>query len=367
MALDLPRALGWRLRRHSLDPSEAESATGVVGRVLALRGWPDDAADLAVSARLTTPGSGALQRALADGELIQSYALRGGSYVFTPDVAAQVLAARTVTRIWETRRWQQQGGFAIDDWEPLRQQVCAALADGPLTRDEISARLAESELRHLAAAARGEGADCLYKPLHWWGVICFGPRRDGRSTFRLLRGDPRWPGPARIEEAGPELVLRYLGAYGPVTPENLTYWLTEGLGVPRRRLQEWLTDRREEVATLSIDGEDVHVLDGDLDAMRAAEPSRAVVLLPAYDPWILGPGTADGRVVFPGRRSLFSRGANPVVWRGVVAGTWRVHGSSALVSWFSEVGDVPRAALDEAVHRLSRHRGPDLTFEVSTI
>ena len=346
---------------------DAETATDVLGRVLALRGWPVEAADLAVSARLTTPGSGALQRALDDGELVQSYAFRGGSYVFTPHVAALVLSARTLTRIWETRRWQQQGGFAIDDWEPLRKQVCAVLADGPLTREEISARLAESELSHLAAAARGNGADSLYKPLHWWGDICFGPRRDGRSTFRLLRGDQRWPGPAAIDEAGPELVIRYLGAYGPATPANLSYWLTEGLGVPRRRVREWLSDLRDELANLSIDGEEAYVLARDLDAMHGAEPSRSVVLLPAYDPWILGPGTADVRIVAPGRRALFSRGANPVVWRGAVAGTWRMHGNGAMVSWFSEAGDAPMAGLDEAVQRLSRHRGQDLTFALSTM
>lgn len=361
VAVDLVRTLSWRLRRHSLDPASAPTATDVLDRVLALRGWPEDCADLAVGLRLASPDPGAVERTLGAGELIRSYAFRGGSYVFTPEVAALVLSARTVTRAWETRRWQHQGGFELDDWEPLRHAVCAALADGPLTRTEIAARLAETELHHLAPAARGQGADSLYKPLHWWGDICFGPSREGASTFRLLRGDPRWPGLARIDDAGPALLRRYLHAYGPATPENLAYWLTEGLGVPRRRLEGWWGSLRDELVSESVGGRTCYLLQADLDEVIAAEPSRAVVLLPAYDPWIFGPGTADDRVVPPPRRALFSRGANPVVWRGVVSGTWRLQGKQAMVSWFDEAGEPPRAELDDGVQRLAATSGRELS------
>lgn len=366
MAVDLVRALSWRLRRHSLDPVAAPAATDALDRVLALRGWPESSADVAVGLRLASSDSGALARALDAGELLRSYAFRGGSYVFTPEVAALVLSARTVTRVWETRRWQHQGGFALDDWEPLRQAVCAALVDGPLTREEISSRLAETELRHLAAAARGTGADSLYKPLHWWGDICFGPTRDGTSTFRLLRGDPRWPGLTEIDDAGPALIRRYVGSYGPATPENLAYWFTEGLGVPRRRLEEWLSDQGDELVSESVDGRTAYLLQADLDEVHAAEPSRAVVLLPGYDPWVLGPGTADGRIVPAARRALFSRGSNPVVWHGVVTGTWRLQGNRVIVSWFSEAGDPPLAGLDDAVRWLAKALSRELTATLVT-
>lgn len=361
MAVDLVRALSWRLRRHSLDPASAPTATDVLDRVLALRGWPEDSADLAVGLRMASLDPGAVERTLDAGGLIRSYAFRGGSYVFTPEVAALVLSARTVTRAWETRRWQHQGGFELDDWEPLREAVCAALVDGPLTREEISARLAETDLQHLADAARGQGADSLYKPLHWWGDICFGPTRDGASTFRLLRGDPRWPGPPEIDDAGSELVRRYLHSYGPATPENLTYWLTEGLGVPRRRLEQWLAGLSDELVTGSLDGQTAYLLQADRDEVRAAEPSRTVHLLPAYDPWVLGPGTADGRVVPPSRRARFSQGAHPVVWRGVVSGTWRLQGDVAVVSWFDEAGEAPHDELGDGVQRLATALGRELT------
>lgn len=332
-----------------------------------MRGWPADAADLAVCVRQAVPDPGGLERALDAGELIRSYAFRGGSYVFTPDIAALVLSVRTATRVWETRGWQHQGGFVLDDWEPLREELCTALTDGPMTRKEISARLAGTALAHLAGAATGAGADSLYKPLHWWGDICFGPPRDGQATFRLLRGDPRWPGLPTVDDAGRELILRYLGGYGPATAENLDYWLTEGLGAPRRRVQQWLTHLRDAVATVSVDGEDGYALRGDLEELGLAEPSKVVRLLPAFDPWILGPGTADARLLSPARRDLLSRGANPVVWGGLVAGTWRLRGKTIEVSWFSECGETPSGALEEERQRLSRIRIQDLGAALSAI
>lgn len=335
--------------------------------MLALRGWPFDAADLAVCVRQATPDPGGLGRALDAGEMVRSYAFRGGSYAFTPDNAALVLAVRTATRIWETPRWQQQGGFTLDDWEPLREAVCAALSDGPMTRGEISARLAQTGLAHLSAAATGTGADTLYKPLHWWGDICFGPTRDGMATFRLLRGDPRWPGLPAVDDAGRELVTRYLGAYGPATAENLHYWFTEGLGVPRRRLHGWLADLGDQVATLALDGQEGYVLDADLEAVRAAEPTATVRLLPAFDPWILGPGTADVRIIASRRRGLFSQGASPVLSGGVVVGTWRLRAGTVAVSWFGEAGEIPTDALEAEAQRLSRIRAQDLTVVSSAI
>ena len=368
MMLDGARTMAWRLRRHALEPVAGTTVADVAHRVIALRGWPIDLADLAICVRQAEPDPGSLDRALEDGDIIRSYAFRGGSYVFTPAIGAVLLSARTATRIWETHRWQQQGGFALDDWEPLRDAVRVALAAGPMTRGEISAHLARiPALRHLAAGAAGLGADTLYKPLHWWGDICFGPTRDGQATFRLLSGDPRWPGLPDVDEAGRRAVALYLRAYGPATFDNLVYWLTEGLGVPRRRLRGWMADLGVDVTEVTVDGVDAYALTADLDQLSAAEPSDAVRLLPGFDPWVMGPGTADMRVLARERRALASRGANLVVWRGVVSGTWRVRGQDVTVCWFDETGPAPAAALGDEVQRLAGIRAQELDLTLTLV
>src|SRR5699024_5023336 len=123
-------------------------------------------------------------------------------------------------------------------------------------------------LAHLATGATGAGADSLYKPLHWWGDICFGPTRDGQATFRLLADDPQWPGLPDVDDAGRQAIRLYLTAYGPATIGNLSYWLSEGLSVPRRRLQGWLADLGDELCTVTIDdGAEAYLLATDRDEL----------------------------------------------------------------------------------------------------
>ena len=356
--ITVARALSWRLRRHALDPVTGTDVADVLDRVVALRGWPADLAELACAVRQEEPAPETLQRSLDEGEVIRGYAFRGGSYVFGHQVAAVLLACRRATRVWETRRFQQQAGFTLPDWQPLRDAVHEALASGPATRQEISDHLARvPALRQLAAAALGAGSDSLYKPLHWWGDICFGPTRDGQSTFRLLDGDPRWPGLPALEDAGPRAVELYLGSYGPATLANLEYWLTEGLSVPRRRLSTWLAELGDTVTPVSIAGTDAYALTRDVPQLIAAEPSDAVRLLPGFDPWIFGPGTADDRLLPTARRALATKGAQLVIRGGVASGTWRIQGGQLAVAWFDEAGTPPRADLEQETARIGRLRG----------
>lgn len=360
ITLDGARALGWRLARHGLDPVTGLGVVDVAGRVLAARAWPAEGAELMVAQRQASPSLGAVAAELAAGTLVCAYAFRGGSYLMSPEVASTVLAVRTTTRVWESPRYQAQGGFEVHDWGSLQAAVREVLTEGPATRAEIAAHLATSPaLRHLAeAAASGAGSDSLYKPLHWWGDICFGPSRDGQSTFRLASEEPGSMNPD-VDTAGRRAVADYLGAYGPATFDNLTYWLTEGLSAPRRRVLGWLEDLGGEVTRAASDGVDAYVLTESLDAIQGSEPpSDAVVLLPAYDPWVMGPGTSDARLVPPARRALLSNGGNAVVHRGVVRGTWKVSAGAVRVAWFDD--SALGAELAAAVERLAAIRGEEL-------
>lgn len=355
--------LTWRWRRHTRWGDDTSSIE-VVRRVLAVRGWPARVPALAVGVRTGEPAEEAIASALSDGALVRSYAFRGGSYVFAPEVAADLLAVRTITRIWETDRWQRQAEIDVPDWEPVREGVLTALADGPRTRAEIADHLRRDHAtRSVAdAAASGAGADTLDKPLHWWGDICFGPERDGTTTFRRLDGHPDRPGAVDPDEAGPRAVRAYLAGYGPATAENLRYWFTEGLGVPRRRLEAWVADLCDvdELVAVTVDGERRLARATDAEEMAGSGPDGsdpAVGLLPGFDPWVLGPGTADATIVPPARRALFSAGRDLVVVDGVVSGTWRRRGTAVTVSWFPETGRPPVDHLRRAVARLAKVEG----------
>ena len=157
-----------------------------------------------------------------------------------------------------------------------------ALADGPATRAEIWEHVrSDHALAHLEVGASGAGSDSLFKPLLWWGDICFGPDRDGSTTFRLLDGDPLWTGALDLEGAGPRAVRDYLAAYGPATTANLRYWLTEGLSAPWRHVERWIAKLGQDVATVEMDGVEALVLTRDLDSMSAFEPSEDIASSPS--------------------------------------------------------------------------------------
>lgn len=341
------------MRQQLLHPVGTESVAGVVRRLGAVPAQLDSTAELAVRARQERSRPGEVARALAKGEIIKSFAFRGATHLLTPEEGGAFLALRAASRMWELPSWQSFYGLTPSDWPLLRGAVREALADGPMTRDELGAAVtALPKFRHLGFAF-ADGAGTLLKPLAWQGDMSFGPPRDGRATFQRLDVNPRWTGLPGLDEAGMQAVEAYFRAYGPATPDHVRYWLGEGLGAGRKRIQTWIASLGDRLAVVDIDGEPAYILREDLDALAATPATTAVRLLPGHDQWVLGPGTADARVVPPARRALVSRKANLVIVGGVVSGTWSLSDDQAVVSWFPEAGPPPHEALAEEVARLA--------------
>jgi DNA glycosylase AlkZ-like len=353
VSLSWAQALAWRMRQQLLDPVGTESVAGVVRRLVAVPAQIDAAAELAVRARRERSRSGEVARALAEGRIIKTFAFRGATHLLTPEDGGAYLALRAASRMWELPSWQSFYGLTPSDWPRLRETVREALADRPMTRDELGAAItARPKFRHLGFAF-ADGAGTLLKPLAWQGVMSFGPRRDGRATFQRLDDNPRWAGVPDLDEAGTRAVEAYFKAYGPATPDHVRYWLGNGLGAGRKRIQSWIAGFGDRLAALDIAGESAYILREDLEHLAATPATTAVRLLPGYDQWVLGPGTADAHVVPPARRTLVSGKANLVIAGGVVSGTWSVAGDQVVVAWFAEAGPPPRDALAEQVARLA--------------
>jgi hypothetical protein len=186
MPLTWAQALGWRMRQQLLDPVGTASVAGVVGRLGAVPAQSDAAVELAVRTRRQRSRPGEVARAVAEGQVVKTFAFRGATHLVTPEDGGVYLALRAASRMWELPSWQKHYGLTPADWPALRKAVRDALADGPLTRDELGAAVtARPKFRHLGFAF-GDGAGTLLKPLAWQGDMSFGPPRDGRTTFQRL-------------------------------------------------------------------------------------------------------------------------------------------------------------------------------------
>jgi hypothetical protein len=360
-------ALAWRLQRQLLDPVGTGSVVDVVERLGAVPAWPDAAAELAIAARRTGGKSGDAARALAAGEVVKVFAFRGGTHLMTPHDGGAYLAVRASSRMWELPSWQSFYGLAPSDWPRFRAYVRDALGDGSLTRSELADALGRSSRYRNLHTALVEGNDTLLKPLTWQGDMGLGPVRDGEQTFLRLHDVPGWAGIPDLDEAGPTVVATYLHTYGPATPNRVHDWFGKGLGAKRRDITRWLDRLDDRLEQLTIDGDRVLVLREDLDELKTTAASTAARLLPGRDPWVMAPGTSDTRVVPPTHREAFSRSANPVVYRGAVAGSWALRAERLEISWFTESGRVPRTAIDHEVTVLGRFLDRPLEAAVQVV
>jgi DNA glycosylase AlkZ-like len=356
------------MRRHLLDPVGRLSVADVVGRLCGVQAQVASSAELAVRLRRERSRRGEVARALRDGRLIKTWAMRGTLHLLKPDEAGAFLSLMAFGRTWERPAWQRYFGLTPKQIQGLRGAARVALADGPLTREElVAAVVAQRGFRHSGDALRSSWGTVL-KPLAWQGDLCHGPSQGTRVTFMLPESaSTRWSGVPDPEDAAPVAIRAYLGAYGPATMDAFGNWLAGGY-FGKRQLRAWFGELEPQLAEVDIDGERAFVLAEDLDELVSTSPTSALRLLAGFDQFVLGPGTGDGHVVPAARRAAVSRQSgwiSPVVVAGgVVSGTWELDDGRVRIVWFPEAGRQPLNALRAEVARLAEILDRDLTSAV---
>ena len=86
------QALAWRMRRHYLDPIGDRPVPAVVRRLCGVQSQVASSAELCVRVRRTTSKAGEVARALRDGRLIKTWAMRGTLHLLVPEDAGAFLS-----------------------------------------------------------------------------------------------------------------------------------------------------------------------------------------------------------------------------------------------------------------------------------
>jgi hypothetical protein len=359
------------MRRHMLDPVGTLSIPAVVRRLCGVQSQVASFAELAVRVRRQRSRRGEVARALSQGRLVKTWAMRGALHLLTPEDAGAFLSVIASARTWERPSWQRYFGLTTDVMERLRAAVRDALDEEAMTREELVAAVVKRRgLSHVGEGLRS-GWGTVLKPLAWQGDLCFGPSVGNRVTFmRPDRASTRWRDLPEPDEAARTAISAYVGAYAPVTADAFGAWMSGGW-FGTRQLRTWFASLGDRLAEVDVDGDRAFVLAADLGELMATEPTDAVRLLPGFDQYVLGPGTGDPRVVPPSRRSAVSRQAgwiSPVVVAGgAVRGTWEVATETIRVAWFRESARAPRRALISEAERLAAILGQDLRTTIETV
>ncbi|MBC3191205.1 winged helix DNA-binding domain-containing protein [Pseudonocardia sp. C8] len=327
--IDVSAVLAWRSRRQHLDRPHGLAAADVVRRLAGVQAQVPSAAEQAVAVRRAEAVGGTAE-ALASGALVRVWGQRGTLHLLHPADAPSYLALLASVRSWERPPWQRE--FATAGQVAALAEVAAEVLPGArLTRAELAGAYADRTGDGSLAERLGSGWGAVLKPLAWQGLLCHaaaGPA-DG-TTVRFTA--PPWAGrlPA-VEDAAAVAIPAYLGAHGPATPETFGAWLLRG-AVGKRVLRGWFdaVAARGLITPVRVGGGTRWARTADVDGLAAARPHEELRLLPAFDQFLLGPGTADPDVLDPAHRSRVSRAAGwiaPVVLhRGRVAGTWETGG-----------------------------------------
>jgi hypothetical protein len=354
------QALSWRMdRHHLLTRAKPNRLSHVAGDICGFHAQVMGSARWSAWARIEGLATDAVDHALWQRRtLVKLWAARGTLHLLPASGLGTWLAALGT----QTKFGNIPGG-AMDD---LVAAIGRALDGRTLTRDELA-----DEVGRITGDA-GDAEKIRFSWGSWLkaasfrGLICFASGDQGRVRFAAVgdwvRADLDRPDP---QDALRTVTDRFLAAYAPATPEQVTGWW---VGPPtRRRGRQMLDSLGDDLAEVLVDGERHWMRARDVDdACRATMPDVAR-LVPAFDPWTIG-APRHAPSLDPAHRARVFRPQgwiSPVILvNGRIAGVWRhtLDGGRLTVELepFESLPAWTRRQLGDETERLARHCDTEL-------
>jgi hypothetical protein len=319
------QVLARRVAVHHLDTPSTDGLVPLVRRLCGVHAQLASSAEAAIWLRTDGAVDPAdVRRALAeDRMLVKTWALRGTLHLL-PAADLPMWAAALGTRSFpRPKSWYDYHGVTPEDMAALEATVPAVLTGTPMTRAELATAVAERADRPQLAERLRSGWGAVLKPMAARGQLAFGPP-DGRSVTFVAPA--AWLGkwaPVEPDRAVADLVRAILDCYGPFGLDDLTRWTA----LDRPVLRAAVAALGDELVELDTEGHRGWITASAAEAVGAAEPSRAVRLLPGFDPYVIGAlRQLDRLVPAPEHKAAVSRTSgwiSPVLLDGGrIVGTW---------------------------------------------
>lgn len=313
-----------RLLNQRIKPAQSVQAArpaDVVRALLAMQAQDLPGAKWSVGLRASKSVLADVDAALAAGEFVRSWPMRGTlHFVAAEDLGWMLALTSARTQRGAAGRWRQLG-LDSATFDRARDVVIDSLSGGRArSRTEVLAQLAANGI-----ATDGQRASHLIFQLAQIGLLCLGPPLGAAQAIVLA---DEWISAPRVlerHEALGEFVLRYFSSHGPATIKDFARWskLTideakTGIAVVADRLTEF-----------DVDSVSYWVSTETADRMQAVEPhsSQTVHALPGFDEFLLGYqdrslvlAAGHAPLIVPGANGLFRP---TMVAGGRVIGTWR--------------------------------------------
>jgi hypothetical protein len=330
------------LHRQQLLERGTEPVVGMVRRLVGLQAQDALPPYLSLAARLEDFDPHEASTALERRALVRLLTMRGTIHLLTPEDAVSL-------RPWVQPRMEQELRSAQNlrsaqgvDRTRFDDALRAALADGPLAQRDLGAALAASfpgtDATALGGVARLAAPLAQLPPRGCW-------KASGGVVYEYV---DRWTGLPLAPPDVPDVVRRYLAAYGPATAADVTTWSGVTRLGPVLAGMEDLVRHTDEDGRVLLD-----VPDGPIAEEDAPAPVR---LLGTYDNLWLSHAARD-RVTEPEKRRAWMGAnggvGNVVLVDGWLEGIWRVEdGRVRIVDLLRRLTPAEQAGLDAEVARV---------------
>lgn len=317
-----PRIRRLRLHAQRVDSSDFTTPAEAVRAMLALQGQDLPGAKWSVGLRVPGSTLADVDAALARGEIIRSWPMRGTLHLVPAEDIGWMLgltAARTLQSL--TTRHAELG---LDETTVGRARDVAVglLEHGrSATRAELLAAFEAAGI-----ATTGQRGVHLLGRLHQTLDLCLGPMRGNDQQVVLLREWVPTPRVFEREEALGEFVRRYFRSHGPATLRDFSWWTK----LPLRDATVGLAIARPDLEELVVDDTSYWLAAGLTDRAASAPKIHA---LPGFDEMLLGYQDRSAslpaehaQAIVPGNNGVFQP---TIVADGRVIGTWRRKRSGA--------------------------------------
>jgi hypothetical protein len=329
-----PASLTWsgvtsrRMARQALtEPASDLGPANIAGVLCGAHAQVLSAAEFSIGRRIAGATRADVQRALwEDRTLVKTFGPRGTVHLLpAADLPTWTGALSALPS--SVPAHPEPVRFSAEQAEEVIAAIGDALADTELTVDQLTEAIVDrtgpwaGEQTMEAFGGRWPRWRQLTSTAAHRGMLCFGPDRGRKVTYT---NPHRWlPGfrPHDGEAALRTLVMRYLYAYGPATPQQFARWLS----IAPRRAVELFDELAGELEYVELDGAPGWTLAGDTG--MPPQPHRGLRLLGYFDAFVVAaqprerlyPGAAATRGLTPSGQA----GNYPVLLvDGVVGGVW---------------------------------------------
>jgi hypothetical protein len=341
----MDEVLKWRIGRQLLTGEPGTDAVEVARRVCGVHAQLAASAYTAIGLRSPATAADVDKAVLVDRTLVRTWAARGTLHLLPADDYPTWVAAMS-TRTRESRgSWLKYHGVTAEGMALILAALPEALGDEALTRDELIERVVKLTGHPELAEPLSHSWGGVLKPAAFKGLVCFGPPRGRNVTFV---SPASWLGPQPSvdpDTAIDALVRAHLDVYGPADAAEFSRWFDLNLPLAKRSFAR---------------------LAAELAAVdRTPTGGSSVLLLPAFDPYVVGGLRQLDRVVAGPNKARVSRPQGwispTLVVDGRILGVWtgerRGDALGVTVEPFTTLSRAVRAALPGAAERVALASG----------